>query len=207
VGYIQCKGEDVSEYLIKEKRDWFEFYAKAGVNFSSVRIDLPTNDIGVFDFDKEKTFRFSVEAEYILPFNNNKWSLFLEPTYQYYKTEKGFKSTNPYSHSTYFLVIDYKSIEIPIGIRHKFFISNKTNFFINIANVFEVVMDSKIEFESGKKLDITPGNSFMAGIGISVMDRFTVEYRYIGGRFLTRNYGAYSTKYQSSSIILGYKIF
>jgi hypothetical protein len=59
------------------------------MNFSSFEM---VNDYysgsGNAKFDNKISFRIGLEAEFILPFNKNKWAVFAEPTYQYYKTEK-----------------------------------------------------------------------------------------------------------------------
>ena len=39
-------------------------------------------------FNNEIAFRFGVEAELIMPFNKNKWSIAIEPNFQHFIAEK-----------------------------------------------------------------------------------------------------------------------
>lgn len=38
------------------------------------------------------SFRFGLEAEFVMGFNNNKWAFLLEPTYQQFESEGMFVS-------------------------------------------------------------------------------------------------------------------
>ena len=69
--------------------------------------------------------RFGVETEFILAFNKNKWGVTIEPTYQYYKSEKKPSDVEA--------KLNYTSVEIPIGIRHYFYLSEKSKIFINAS--------------------------------------------------------------------------
>ena len=58
-------------------------------------------------FDSNTNVSLGIEAEFILPFNKNKWAIIFEPTYQYYKTEKT-KETTAFLGGEIFGKVDYK---------------------------------------------------------------------------------------------------
>ena len=98
-------------------------YLKAGVKNSSLEIENSLSHLRDTNFGTKLGFSVGIEAEFILPFNNNKWALLIEPTYQYFNTKKETPDLTS--------EINYSSIEIPIGVRHYMFINQKSKIFIN----------------------------------------------------------------------------
>ncbi|WP_415326231.1 tRNA modification GTPase [Chryseobacterium sp. MMS23-Vi53] len=207
--YNECStGTAVNYNQTLEKRDLFNLTIRPGVNFSSFEM---TNGyystVENTKFDKETSFRIGLEAEFILPFNKNKWAIFAEPTYQYYKSEKeSIVYPGQYFEAKYLSKTDYKSIEVPLGVRHYFFLNDKSKIFINAAYVIDFQIKSKIN-TNYTELEISSGNNFAFGIGYKYNNKFLVEFRTSTQRTLLQNYNSWSSKYQTSSIILGYTLF
>ncbi|HSD07520.1 tRNA modification GTPase [Flavobacterium sp.] len=212
--YNKCSKSDYINYQVKQqlqKKDLFNLTLRPRLNKSSLNIDndvtLSTNT----DFGEKSAFGFGVEAEFIFPFNKNKWTLLVEPTYQSFNGEK----TNKYS----FLVagpltteIKYTSIEIPIGVRHYFFLNKNSKIFIDAAFVYDLVLDSTLEFKKAdnsvyKSLEISNGNNFAFGIGYKLYDKYSIELRYHTERNNLAHYNDWISHYKTTSIILGYSIF
>ncbi|MDN4014305.1 tRNA modification GTPase [Chryseobacterium gambrini] len=207
--YNECSNSSAVNYNQNyEKRDLFNLTIRPGMNFSSFEM---VNDYysgsGNAKFDNKISFRIGLEAEFILPFNKNKWAVFAEPTYQYYKTEKQsvVYEGQPFE-TTSIRNIDYKSIEIPLGIRHYFFLNDKSKIFINAAYVFDIEMGSNIRYDYNN-LKIFSGNNFVFGVGFKYNDKFQVEFRTSTNRNLMQDYLNWTSKYQTSSVILGYTLF
>jgi hypothetical protein len=150
------------------------------------------------DFDKQITFRIGLEGEFGLPFHNRKWSLFTEPTYQYYKPP----SVNDPQRFT----LTYHSVEIPIGLRHKFYINGQSNIFINLGATIDLPFESKVDVPSSIDLDMSPSASFFAGAGYKFLDRYSVELRYSTPSRIVGHYTAMDVKYEKLSFVLGYSI-
>ena len=148
----------------------FNLSIRPGFNSSSLSIQNSASSSRNTDFDNEFGFRFGIEAEFIMPFNKNKWSLIIEPTYQYFKSEK--EITNQSAKA------DYKSIEIPVGVRHYFFLNENSKIFINGSFIFDLSNDSVIDFESGTDLEIKTRNNLAFGIGYKHNDKYGLELRY-----------------------------
>ncbi|OVE57413.1 tRNA modification GTPase [Chryseobacterium mucoviscidosis] len=207
--YNECSdGSAVNYDKNYEKRDLFNLTVRPGINFSSFEMTndyYPTNENS--KFGNKVSFRIGVEAEFILPFNKNKWALFAEPTYQYYKTEK--ESTiyqgQPFEAKS-IRSVDYKSIEIPLGVRHYFFLNDKSKIFINAAYIIDIEMKSNIRYDYST-LKISSGNNFAFGVGYNYNNKFQVEFRTSTNRNLMQNYLNWTSKYQTSSVIFGYTLF
>jgi outer membrane autotransporter protein len=163
------------------------------------------------DYNNKLSLGFGIEAEYILPFNNNKWSIMIEPTYQNYKSEATVIDEN-ISGGQYTSKVNYSSIELPIGLRHYFFINKTSKIFLNASYVIDFSSKSEIEFNrpNGTNLNTLSinGRTNMAfGIGYKVFDKYNLEIRYQTNREILANNLFFSSEYQSLSLIFGYSLF
>ncbi|SFN24225.1 hypothetical protein SAMN05421594_1772 [Chryseobacterium oleae] len=206
--YNQCSGGAVTNYTpANAGKHFFHLNIRPGVNFSSVT----TTDFYGSTAEETKisktSFRIGLEAEYVLPFNKNKWALFIEPTYQYFKGEADVVvSPGTYFETQVKKTVDYKSIELPIGIRHYLFINDQSKIFINAAYVFDFSMNSTIN-NGFKTVDITSGSNAAFGVGYKYKNRYSAEFRITTARNLKRDQTIMNEKYTTSSLILGYTLF
>jgi hypothetical protein len=201
----ECNGGVVENYNQETKSDWFNLRFRPGANYSSLKIKDPYLIDKNVDFGAKASLRLGVELEFVLPFNNNKWSLFVEPTYQYYKNEK--KNVNYTVSNTVDYVVDYKSIEVPVGLRYKIFINDKLNVFFNTAYVYDFEFGSKITRTLIKDLEVNTRSNIVFGIGGEFVDKFSFEFRVGTSRNLIGDNVYRDSKYNTSSIIFGYKLF
>jgi hypothetical protein len=132
--FDECEGITTAIYKKKQERDWFNLSIRPGVTFSSLDIKNGTFNSRDRSYGEHTSFRLGLEAEFILPFNRNKWALVVEPTYRTYEgmTANGFEA-------------EYTSVEIPIGVRHYLFFNGNSKLFINgmavIDSPFEKTVD------------------------------------------------------------------
>ncbi|WP_291285216.1 tRNA modification GTPase [Flavobacterium sp.] len=207
IKYNKCSDTNFATFEPKEKKDVFNLTLRPRLNNSSLSI----SDHFDFKFDSKTNLSLGIEAEFILPFNKNKWTIIAEPTYQYYSGEKS-KQTSNLSGGEVNAKVDYKSIELPIGIRHYFFLNNNSNIFVNASLLFDFDLNSKIELtrKDGSlvnKLDVSSRNTLVFGIGGKFRDRYSIEFRYLAGRKILSNYQTWSSSFSTTSIILGYSFF
>lgn len=186
----------------KEKKS-FHLSIRPGIKNSSLTVTNAYTSERDRKFDSKIGFLIGVEAEYILPFNKNKWALILEPTYQSYKAERidyGDKKSE----------VNYQSIEIPIGVRHYFFLNKKSKIFINAQYIVEAAFSSeaKILFNSYIKEDakVEPQGGFALGAGYNYKKKYSTELRYSHKNILG-NHEYLSSSYGTISLIFGYTIF
>ncbi|MDA6069670.1 porin family protein [Flavobacterium sp. AC] len=211
IKYNKCSDTNFTEFEKKEKKDLFNLTVRPRLNNSSLSISNSNTDLYNFEFDSKSSLSLGVEAEFILPFNRNKWSLIVEPTYQFYKAEKTNETTSLVG-GEITAKVDYKSVELPIGVRHYFFLKNDSKIFINASYLIDFGSNSKIEFSRKdgsiiNSLDIKSGSTFALGIGGKLHDKYSIEFRYLINRTILKNYLFLDSSYSTASLILGYSFF
>jgi len=200
IKYNECNNSNLTNFESKKQKKLFNFNIKAGLNNSTLDLKYGNNNASQdFDTQSELEVRFGVEAEFILPFNKNKWAVLLEPTYQQFK----------YSKTAYgqIVKVDYSSIELPIGVRHYFFLNNSSKIFINILYVIDFTTNSKVEFENQRDVEIKGSNYFAVGVGYNYKAKYIVEMRYGFNRDILEENPLWISDYNTLSFILGYTIF
>jgi hypothetical protein len=198
-------GEKMNDLSDKQNKSTFNLKVVAGVNYTSASIFEAVNVHRSYDFDSKPTVRLGVEAELILPFNNSKWSLFVDPNYQQYKTD----GQDNYSKWE----LDYKVIEVPMGVRHYMYLNAKSKIFIDASYVIGLNLSgSELHFA-----DLTPHSNYTSSITLSNTSnfalgagfsygRYSVAARYNFKREILNNYVLWGVEYSSVGILLGYKI-
>ncbi len=197
--YNACNDQKFVNFEEKRNKDLVNLNIRPGLNVSTLSLDRTLSDFRDIDFDGELAFRLGVEVELIMPFNKNKWAVILEPTYQYFKSEKMIRTQN--------VVADYKSIELPIGIRHYFFLNEDSKLFANGSFVLDFASNSAVEYEFGTNLDINTRTNVAFGVGYKHKDKYSVELRYQTARELLSSHLFWISDYNTVSVIFGYSLF
>ncbi|MCQ9635409.1 PorT family protein [Chryseobacterium sp. WG23] len=205
--YNECSGAHVVDYgKLDVKKGLFHLSIRPGINFSSLKSQYVYEDVKA-DFGSQTSFRIGLEFEYVLPFNKNKWAFFVEPTYQYYKKNvESIGYEGYYYEYKYNATVDYKSIEIPIGVRHYFFLNDRSKIFVNAAYVADINMKSSMKLLFSE-IEIGSGSNFVIGAGYKYNNRFSAEFRVGTSRNLLRDYQNLDSDYKTASLILGYTLF
>lgn len=204
VKYNECNNTEFTNFEKHESRkSSFHVSIRPGIKNSSLTVTNAYTSERDRKFDSKVGFRIGAEAEYVLPFNKNKWALILEPTYQSYKAERidyGDKKSE----------IKYQSIELPIGVRHYFFLSDNSKIFINAQYIIEAAFSSeaKILFNSYIMEDakVKPQGGFAVGAGYNYKKKYSTELRY-GHKNIIGNHEYLSSRYGTIALIFGYTIF
>ncbi|MNQ75782.1 hypothetical protein D3C85_905880 [compost metagenome] len=165
--------------------------------------------------DNKVTFKFGGEAEYILPYNKNKWSIFINPSYQKYQDEKTYMIpsgfiTNPETEAN--VKAKYTSIQVPIGVRHYIFLNATSKIFVNAAYAVDIASNTEINYtiiSNNTKTDYKSksGANFAFGLGYNFKNKLSAEIRLNTKKELMRDYSNYSAQYNAIDFILGYSIF
>lgn len=209
--YNNCNNTGFVSFDKKEKKDLFNLTFRPRFRNSSLKIQNSASDYLDTDLGNKKSFGFGIEAEFIFPFNKNKWAFLIEPTYQNYKNEKT-SNVNNVSDGKLITEVDYTSIEIPLGIRHYMFINEDSKVFINASFIFDLSKKTLIEFKRAdesnlESLEILTGNNLAFGIGYKYKDKYSLEMRSQTSRNILGGYTSWGSNYKTYSIILGYSIF
>ncbi|MDN3723753.1 outer membrane beta-barrel protein [Aequorivita sp. SDUM287046] len=203
--YNRCKGSETIVYGNKEQSGLFNLTLRPGITFSSFSIKRQGED--GLDFEDKTGFRIGLEAEFVLPFNNGKWALFVEPTYRSYSSEATIVDNSlPTITKINVITIDYNSIELPLGGRYYMFLDSDSVFFLDAAVLFDVSnLNSKMESDLGGKydLDVNADIAVALGVGYKFKNKYSVSARYHTPRQVLE-YNNLSSAYNSFMLIAGY---
>lgn len=196
--YNACMGETAEEVLTGKTK--FHLSARVGVVQNSFDIKYPYDDRYNFDFGSKTQIRIGIEAEYVLPFNRNKWALLVEPVYSAFKSE-GDKTIFTDD-------VDYKAIEFQIGLRHYMFINPKSSVFINAGVVYALNINDGTYYPKryASALKFKPSPQLMLGAGYKY-NKLSAEVRYLGTQNFQADQIAWESRFTSFAFVVGYEIF
>jgi len=188
-----------------KNRDIFHLNIKPGTDYTSFTGNNNRFSISNLNFDGAFYWRLGLELEYKLPFRKNKWSIIAEPAFTILKSENG---TYNVGSNDLEASIDYKSIELAVGVRHYFFLNDHTTIFVNGAAVMAAHPGSSVtlanrDIEFDKRFNFS---TLTLGVGFSYK-KWSIEYRYHRPKNIFKFDDDWSTSLEKSSLILGYQIF
>ncbi len=111
--------------------------------------------------------------------------------------------------------VDYSTIEIPVGVRHYVFLTNRSKLFFNVSMAFVFNLDPMIDFENETGLggigDLALNGTeeyFSFGVGYKYDKRLGIELRYNTSRDALGDNPDWVSDYTNQlSFIIGYTIF
>lgn len=211
VKYNECTNASFINYDPLQQKDFFNLSFRPGISLKSLTVQSSGSYSWDTHFGNDVRVRFGIEAEFILPFNKNKWGVIIEPTFQNFKSEKTTEA-DYVSGGVFVTKVNYQSIELPVGIRHYFFINDNSKIFLNVSYIFDFSNNSNIEFNRNDgsplhSLDIKSRRNMALGIGYKLKDNYSIEIRYQTSREILSDYMFWSSDYRTMSVIFGYSLF
>lgn len=211
VKYNNCKNSAYIDYTLKKSNAFFNFSLKLGLNNTDLKINnikIPHREI---KFDNNYNAKIGFEAELILPFNKNKWSVILEPTYCNYKSEKSMLVSNVSGGSINALV-SYQSIEFPLMLRHYFYLNKNSKLFVNGSVMLNYAGNSNISLTRNDNtelnyLNLKSGVYGAIGMGFKYNDKYSLEMRYYTNRNILYLYNYWESDFNEFSVVFGYSLF
>lgn len=209
--YNKCNNSEFINYENKVKKDLFNLSIRPRLNNSSFFVeDLVSNSPDI-DFGNKLGFGLGIEAEFILPINRNKWAITIEPTYQNFKSEKEVNGSF-FSSGEQIVTANYNYIEIPISVRHYFFLNKDSKVFINASYIIAISSNSSLEFTSppyifSKSVELITRRNFGLGVGYKFKNKYSLEMRLQTSKNIMANYSYWDSNYKTSSLIFGYTLF
>ena len=205
--FNECTKSDYTNYEVNKTKDLFTLSFRPGINYSELAI--VTSDSRDIDFGSKFSFRLGIEAEFILPFNKSKWGIIMEPTYQYYKGTKATEAN--VSGGVVVSRVNYRSIELPVGIRHYFFFNDRSKIFADLSCIFDFNTNSSMTLTRSdgsmlNSLEIKSRTNLGLGVGYKHVDRYSLSMRYQTGREILSNYLSWNSSYRTFSVIVGYSL-
>jgi hypothetical protein len=214
INYNQCTSGDTTkiiDYTKNENKGIFRFGIVGGVGNSTV--DVEDNTFGAFvniegEIGSQIAAKFGVQLEYNLPFDNYKWSLFAMPLYQSFQENKTITQGElVITRENY--EVDYKSIEIPFGVRRYFPLNESSRLFIDAAYVLDVAFNSTLttSIVQNNTEDISAGSSVSFAFGYKLNNKYGMEVRYYSSRNILASEVFREMHYSNISLLLSYNLF
>ncbi|WP_243349382.1 PorT family protein [Parabacteroides sp. FAFU027] len=191
----------------KRSKGEFSLALAAGLAYSSLSVSNDDRTYVNTDFGGKFISTYSLELEYILPFNNGKWGVVLSPAYQssfHNEKQDGFKSTT----------INFESVDLALGIKNYLFQNYNTKFFVDcsVNSLLNYCIDSKVGYKVNTSKDFSYlymteayNPNFILGAGLEYKNLFVSLKYYTPQNILTR-YFSWDSRYDKISFNIGYKI-
>lgn len=213
--YYKCKGEDYIEYGIKkvnkneQEISRLNVFIRPNVNFTALSVKDDRITSRNFDFSNKTTFGFEAEIEYILPYNRNKWSIFLNPSFLSYNNRKN--DVDIFNNNPLLPPIDIEvtlnTLEIPVGIKHHMYVNNTNKLNIGLSYAFNFDMDSKFDFirENYDDLEVNTSGNLMLTLGYTFKNKFDVNVKIRSDKDLFKN-SSWTSSLNIYSLSIGYNL-
>ena len=213
VDYSNCMNAEVENFRKKRTKSEFHLKAFAGINSYSLKRNLNVVRRTLTAESQGANFLIGLELEAVLPFNNKKWSLFVAPIYQSQKEEnkKEFDQLFGGYRGTLNTKNSYSYIELPLGVRHYFFLNEKSKLYTDVAfgyifplstseeNIFvETHPYPALEFDQNEKKK----TFYRIGLGYTFNNKYDVFLNYYPVKNLFQ-----STANGSISLSVGCRVF
>ncbi len=213
--YNSCKGEQAIDYsqirLKKHTKGRLLYKVKAGVSSTTLGLQVYKSNSTATTFATQ----LGVELEYLLPFNSRRFSLFLEPTYHLnaatdvkYAAGSGTIPSSGQVVKVYQTGnVSYEGIEIPVGIRHYWFLNDTSSLTLHGGAAYHIPTSSTMQFtakDAPKTLESKV--SFFAGIGYDYHRKYNLELRFNLKRDMSHENVALAN-YSAIALKFGYTLF
>ena len=216
IKYNRCMDPDFVVQRFGSWRNLFNLTLQPGLSYNNLTIEHQRRNILNPHEGSMFSYRFGVQAEFIVPYYRNSWSILFEPGYQQYRvgnTVSETSSPNVYSISR----IDYQSIEFPFGIRYYIFLNDASKLFVNVLLVLDYSIRLDVSYTNGRSGNYSDFvNNLAFGSGFRYRERYSIEARYYTNRDIFNNSqgydffhddGGYSLRYSAITMTLGYTLF
>lgn len=155
--YNTCQQSDFKTFEKNNTKTQFNFNIIGGAHLSSLDFSSYVNYFSspgggasgtkhyVLKSDGILNFSLGFEAEMLLPFRKNNWSLYFAPSYRNIKQdyfEELLKPTET-SYRNLSVTAKYSFLDLPIGVRNYIYLNDKNKFFLDAALTITYTLDAK----------------------------------------------------------------
>ena len=202
--YNKCKGVVVDSDKNTPITNIVKFNYSLLIGFSSVNFET-RGTLSEYEhkFDQMYSYPFGGEVEMVFPISNSKWSIYFQPTYQSFRSEEVVNGL--YWPLVY--EIDYKSLNIPIGLRHYLYLNDSdSKIYLNGAVGFNFDMGSKLVLKNDlSQVFFNTAFSLNVGAGYVFKNRyiFGLQYNYCSDVI---NATAFKSDFNSLGLLFKYQL-
>ncbi len=216
VKYNTCIDSNYIVYDKSNKKTSINFKVKSGINFSSMTVNkgFTTASEGK-KMDNHLNYRISAEIEFLLPFNKNKWAVFLEPSFSAYNEELAYGSGTYETN----LKIKFNYFEAVIAARHYLYLNDTSKLNLSLGLIYTYAINPEIIYDMPqrvinptlKNIDFTP--SIRLGVGYNINNLsfealWSLSRQITGHSEITGSYNIdWESNMKSISFNVGYRLF
>ncbi|WP_347922559.1 tRNA modification GTPase [Pontimicrobium sp. SW4] len=210
--YNICNNSTFTNYEQNKSKDLFNLTIRPRLKSSSLIIHNKASEQYDTNFGNKLGLGLGIETEFILPFNKNKWAILIEAAYQNYQSDV-LTVNKQIILNQLSAKVNYSSIEVPIGLRHYFFLNENSKIFANVSMVFDVNFESNITITRldndtvVNDLDFETQSNLAFGLGYKLDDTYSIELRLQTSRDIFGNYVYWFSEYKAFSVVFGYSFF
>ncbi|TDP60189.1 outer membrane protein with beta-barrel domain [Flavobacterium dankookense] len=203
INYNKHTNSDYTIFTSKETTIKFNFNVLAGLNFTNGSFTMSGlyiapgssgGEIQLKDADLVSKNKINIvlgfEIEALLPFNKNRWAIFVSPNYQQSKYELSKGNVNPIGQfGTAFLNSTYSYIDIPLGVRRYFDLNANSKLFLDGALNLTILtsIEEKRSFINNYG-NLSSFNDELKSKSFSAAARIGLGYNYENKYSLSLNY-------------------
>lgn len=205
IKYNTTKGA-VVDNTEKHNKTKFALKVTIGAYIASLetKLEVPQNFNDDHTFSNKVIFSGGLEAEYTLPFNNNKWSVFVNPEYSAYENNE-LKPVTPGDNQLTGWNAKFAFVTVPVGVRYYMFLNQKSRIFVNAAYVMAFKAGNATLRNRFTVYDVSGAGNFLFGAGYSYNGKYGIEFRCNTSRDLMETVYR-SAKYTSAGVVLSCKL-
>jgi len=203
--YFIGNGKTIDPLIYSLKESQFRITPLLRMSRSSFEMGNSTTTLNDVTIAPTLSYSFGLRLENIFPFNGNRWAVVGDLSYDSYQSTQYFEYNNIIPDDT--LSVNYKYLTANIGIRHYFNITNDLQLFITPSLGFDLNMNSSLTYANGSDLDISGPLNIAASLGMRMLDKWTLELRYIAPRNLLKSYVSWNSSLETISMIAGYSLW
>ena len=212
----------IINYTKKDLKGKINLFVKIGIGVNRLKVTtVPTLDLLdkksiLVDYGNNTTYNLGAELEYIAPFNNYKWSLFFEPSFQ--SNSATYSNPPNQNFKAEELTSLYSAIKIAIGIKHYLFLNDNNKLFLKLSPSIDIPINAEITANNrftpsqffNKISPITfkskENISFLIGIGYDYNNKYRVELNYSTNRdIINSDSSNWDSDFESILIKISYK--
>lgn len=212
--YNNCKNSDIVKYQKKNSKFDFNLTARISGSFNDLKMTNIINTYYTDNLELNSIFMFKpgLEAELILPINNNKWGLTFETSYSNFKKKQENQEEITRGNQPLSVDVKYQSINLDIGFRYYMFLMNESKIYlgagVSVHNDFKSnAVKYYYEYNPTTTYDTKTETNLAFSAGYKLYNRYTAEFRIYTKSDITSDYMKHFSPMKSFSLTLGYTIF
>lgn len=193
--YNRSHHSNGEKLIFKQNKGQFNLAFRAGADLSGLTVNQSGFQPSSTTYGNKISATVALEAEFVLPFNRNKWAAVIQPGYHYYKSDLGTSGS-----------ADYKFLEFGFGGREYFFVGNNSRLFATVLAIIDQPISSGELFYGGDGLSYRTSLSAGLSAGYKYKNKCGIELQYTLNREILDSYVSFQSRFRTTSLIFSYTI-